>query len=251
MLDPLASQTALHSERGLQPGREPHADNPMRAMAELTEEQWDEMLRGARYRSHSAGDVVISQGSTPDGITQVVRGSFRVEVAALGRPQAHIFARHSTGEVLGEMSFLLGRPASATVVVEWDDSATVRFSRAYLLRLFQERPDIGSTYYCFLATRAAERLKVQTSKVRLLAARASAAGSRLGWQRAGGVGGGGAKEDGAHLLCLAACPLPLAGCMHTITWIGGGHEKKPTASGCARPLAACRLPPAACRLPPT
>lgn len=133
------------------------------AMAELSAEQWAEMLKGALYKEHSNGELLIAKGSKPDGIVQVACGTYRVEVEVPGRPQAQVFGHLSAGEVIGEMSFLLGAPASANVVAEAERCATIRFPRAYLSRLFADRPDIASTYYCFLATRAADRLKRQTS----------------------------------------------------------------------------------------
>ena len=78
---------------------------------------------------------------TPDGIPHCVQ----------------VFGHLRTGEIVGEMSFLLGTPASANVVAEDDRCSAIRLPKAHLTRLFADRPDIASTFYCFLATRAAER----------------------------------------------------------------------------------------------
>ena len=133
-------------------------------IAELDDTEWSVLLRGAQLSEHRAGSRVIDAGTYPDGLLQVARGVLRVEVKVPGRPQAIALDRLQSGDILGEVSFLLGTTASASVVVESEEGASIiRLSRGHLQAAFATRPEVAGKFYYFLARRAAERLRRTTS----------------------------------------------------------------------------------------
>ena len=134
------------------------ADGPMGFQLELTTDDWTTLLGMARFHRCPAGRRVIAVGSKPNGVMQVARGQLRIEAPVQGRPQDVVLGRLGEGETVGEVSFLLGVAASASVVCE-AEALLIHMSQSRLTSLFRRRPDIGTKFYCFLATRQAERLR--------------------------------------------------------------------------------------------
>jgi len=131
----------------------------------LSTEEWSSLLRGARYKEYTEHQKVIRKGQTPAGLLQIVRGTVRVEVQHPGRPQAQVITRLGAGEILGEMSFLLGTPVNATCVCESADAAIIRLPSDYLRWLFPRKPSVAAKFHYLLAHKAAMRLRIlYTSK---------------------------------------------------------------------------------------
>ena len=64
-----------------------------------------------------------------------------------------VLARMPNGSTFGEMSFLLGGGASASVIADSDDGVTVFIVEAdYFKRLFNERPELAGRWFKYLAT---------------------------------------------------------------------------------------------------
>ena len=64
----------------------------------LTLDEWTYLLRGAKYRTYSEGQVVLDKdmgGRTVDGLLQVVTGTMRV-TSALSHPTWRPNSRSST-----------------------------------------------------------------------------------------------------------------------------------------------------------
>ena len=137
-----------------------HSDgSALQDATEMSDADWDLLLMGARYETYEKGMALIWKGSHPAGLIQVVRGKVRVEVEVPGRPEAMVLGHLGVGDVVGEISFLLGVGASATVVCETDQTSTILLPNDYIVPLFAERPDVATRFYAFLATRQAERLR--------------------------------------------------------------------------------------------
>ena len=133
-------------------------------LTDLTELEWTSLLKGARYKDYQRNQKIIVKGRSPGGLLQVVRGTVRLEVDLPGRPQAQVIGRLNAGEILGEMSFLLGDPPAAAAVCESDTAAVIRLPAEYLKELFASSPSIAAKFYYFLTLRAAERLRSVTRK---------------------------------------------------------------------------------------
>ena len=61
----------------------------------------------------NANEVIIKEGKDPDALYFVLEGVVGIYVSSLGDEQLTVLG---PGEILGEMSFLEDRPASASVV---------------------------------------------------------------------------------------------------------------------------------------
>src|SRR5262245_11523065 len=71
------------------------------------------LARACVATQHGKGDVVFREGETGDTFCVIASGEF--EVWSGGDP-GEIVSRLGPGEIVGEMSFLLGRPRTATLI---------------------------------------------------------------------------------------------------------------------------------------
>ena len=101
-------------------------------LTELGEEEWKDLLHGSRYKEYKRHQKIIRKGRSPGGLLQVVKGAVRIEVELPGRPQAQVIGRLGAGEIIGEMSFLLGQQPTANVVCESAEAAIIRLPTEYL-----------------------------------------------------------------------------------------------------------------------
>jgi len=105
------------------------------------------------------GQKAIRIGQPIDGILQIVRGTFRVEVDVPGRPQALVLGRLGSGEILGELTWLMQADPTVRIVCESEEAATIRLPNDFLIEVFDRNASLAAKFYAFIATRAAERLQ--------------------------------------------------------------------------------------------
>ncbi|TVP64336.1 MAG: cyclic nucleotide-binding protein [Leptolyngbya sp. LCM1.Bin17] len=78
----------------------------------LEDEDVDWLISAGLRRELAPGDVLIHEGKLCESIYLILDGSLQVSVLALDEQP---IAQLASGEVVGEMSFVDGQPASATV----------------------------------------------------------------------------------------------------------------------------------------
>jgi CRP-like cAMP-binding protein len=133
----------------------------MELFADLDPHQLEALLGTARRRVYQPGDTLIAQGRPQRSILVLRTGTGRVYHDYMGHrvPVNDVVP----GEVLGEVSFLDGAPASASVVavdrVEADvlDGETID-------RMLEERPEFAGAFYRALALALARRLRHNTDR---------------------------------------------------------------------------------------
>lgn len=97
---------------------------------QLNDDDVEWMLKVGTKRSVPAGGVLIQQGVPVDAVLILLEGRLAVWLKGRQGPEREI-ARLSTGEIVGEMSFIDARPPSATVRAVTD--STVFAVPKYLL----------------------------------------------------------------------------------------------------------------------
>ena len=151
-------------------------------------EDWDLILKGARTVTYKKDDVVIREGEQFRRIFQLARGECRFEkvidgkVKVLGKmgkdskDDKYVFGKvffiiKSYGQLLaqkkfssknslfGEISFLEGGRASASVVCDKDDTQIAIIEGYFLEILFEYYPDLPGRFYHYLAAVLSKRLK--------------------------------------------------------------------------------------------
>ncbi|HKX74977.1 MAG TPA: ATP-binding protein [Acidimicrobiia bacterium] len=103
----------------------------------LPEEELETLCQSATMVDVAAGDVIMQEGQEVDALMVVAEGAF--EVTRRAGTQDVVVGVAGTGEVLGEMSFLEGRPASATLTA-LSDARLVRLPAAKVDHILSHLP---------------------------------------------------------------------------------------------------------------
>ncbi|OLP20187.1 cyclic nucleotide-binding protein [Leptolyngbya sp. 'hensonii'] len=130
-------------------------------LGELSDDDIDWMIDTAATEEISAGTVLIQEGQPIDALYIVLSGTLKVLVESLGGKEV---ARLSTGEVVGEMSFVDARPPSATVKAI-EDSLVISIPRQQLAAKLQQDVGFASRFYRALAIFLSDRLRGTVSRL--------------------------------------------------------------------------------------
>lgn len=105
------------------------------------------------------GSVLVRKGDAPGALRVLLYGE------AEARLGATVLNEMKVGEVFGEISFVLGLPASADVVAKTDVSV-LEISAETIRRLFKQRPSVAAALYRSLAAELARRVVRLSERVR-------------------------------------------------------------------------------------
>ena len=124
-------------------------------LGELQDDDLLWLLDAGRELTIDVDEAIITEGADPDHLYIVLSGLVGVRVAAVGES---ILARLGPGELLGEMSFLEGVPASATAVAT-EATTLLAIPRAELADRLESDAAFGARFYKALALLGARRLR--------------------------------------------------------------------------------------------
>lgn len=128
------------------------------AFRELTDEQRRALFAlGVRERFPS-DSVLIAEGTSLDSLFVLAKGRVRVVHASTGERSLEFSGPLGAGDVIGEVGFLDGDAASASLVAD-GPIEVVRFPGAAVRRLVAADPDLAAAFYRSLATALAHRLR--------------------------------------------------------------------------------------------
>jgi extracellular factor (EF) 3-hydroxypalmitic acid methyl ester biosynthesis protein len=130
------------------------------ALRFLTDEDHRLLEEQAHQARFDRGEMILAEGFRRQAIFLLRKGFVRVERAYLGR--GIVIARRGPGDVFGEMSFLEGGGASATVVADEDVEVAV-IEGADLNALLASVPGFATRFYQSLAVRLSERVAEMTA----------------------------------------------------------------------------------------
>jgi CRP-like cAMP-binding protein len=128
-------------------------------------EDWDLILKGARTVTYRKDDVVIREGEQFRRIFQLARGECRFEKIIDGKSKVlgKMGKDSKDDNLFGEISFLEGGRASASVVCDKDDTQIAIIEGYFLEILFEYYPDLPGRFYHYLAAVLSKRLKQRES----------------------------------------------------------------------------------------
>ena len=114
----------------------------------------DRLLAHARQEEYPADAVIVAERSRPAALFVLLKGGAAVAKDHLGIPVSIGEVRQ--GELFGEISYLDGSPASASVVARGSAMVLVLSDVDALLR---DAPELASGFYHSLALVLAQRLR--------------------------------------------------------------------------------------------
>jgi extracellular factor (EF) 3-hydroxypalmitic acid methyl ester biosynthesis protein len=129
------------------------------ALRFITVEDHRLLLERAQHMRFGRGEVILAEGSRRRAIFLLERGFVRVERAHLG--QGIAVARRAPGEVFGEMGFVEGDSASASVIADEDVQVAV-IDGADIQALLASVPGFATRFYQSLALTLSQRLRELT-----------------------------------------------------------------------------------------
>ncbi|RME81306.1 MAG: cyclic nucleotide-binding domain-containing protein [Zetaproteobacteria bacterium] len=122
----------------------------------LSEDEAQALAQAFRERRFAKGDVLIEQGTPSAGLMIVREGAVEV-VIERGESTLRVGGGRE-GFVVGEMSFLTGEPASATVLATEDGSAYL-LSREGAERLMQAHPNLMLGLFAYILAHHAKTVR--------------------------------------------------------------------------------------------
>jgi CRP-like cAMP-binding protein len=138
-------------------------------LGELVDDDIDWILEIGIRQEIAIGTVLIHQDQYINAVYILLEGGLSVTTTATGdRPIAIL----STGEVVGEMSFVDTRPPSATVTAT-HDSVVLCIPRDQLATKLRQDVGFASRFYRALALFLSHRLRVTVNQISIAAGGAS------------------------------------------------------------------------------
>ncbi len=124
-------------------------------LGELSDRDIDWLIDVGDRNDIPAGTTLIHEGQPVDTLYIMLEGTLVVSIAALGGQE---IARLSSGEVVGEMSFVEARPPSATVKT-LEQSLVLAIPRSTLAAKLQDDVGFAARFYRALAILLSSRLR--------------------------------------------------------------------------------------------
>ncbi|PRP77326.1 hypothetical protein PROFUN_05571 [Planoprotostelium fungivorum] len=146
----------------------PGADRPEQKISNkvfqvLRSEDWDMILKGGAKSINVPKDgVIIHSGEQYQKIFQISRGVCRIEIEKEG--EKIVLGHMREGETFGEISFLQGKGASASVISDSDDGVDLTIIEGYFINaLFNIHADFAGRFFKYLATLISTRIRDRQS----------------------------------------------------------------------------------------
>lgn len=134
--------------------RLPEADAPLlrESLSGLGDFQIAKLLRAADWKDYAPGDVLTRQDAPVDALYFLCRGRANVEVS--GKFVTYL----EKGTFIGEIAYLTGNPATATVTVE-EPSRVLAFSKMKMARVVASDEQISGIMYQLLGRDLAMKMR--------------------------------------------------------------------------------------------
>eukprot|EP00004_Rigifila_ramosa_P010800 TRINITY_DN2286_c0_g1_i1.p1 TRINITY_DN2286_c0_g1~~TRINITY_DN2286_c0_g1_i1.p1 ORF type:complete len:916 (+),score=253.09 TRINITY_DN2286_c0_g1_i1:260-2749(+) len=134
----------------------PHHHAPdEEAASVLTEKDFQLFQEGAKVVTYSKDQVVLREAESSRSLFQIARGKVRIE------KNGQSLRVLEEGSMFGEMSFLEGGVASASVVAHEDKTSIYIIEGTFIESLLKVEPGLPGRFYRALAMNLAERLKTK------------------------------------------------------------------------------------------
>eukprot|EP01102_Stenamoeba_stenopodia_P011858 TRINITY_DN3671_c0_g1_i1.p1 TRINITY_DN3671_c0_g1~~TRINITY_DN3671_c0_g1_i1.p1 ORF type:complete len:1002 (+),score=213.21 TRINITY_DN3671_c0_g1_i1:63-3068(+) len=124
----------------------------------LDARDWELIRCGARVATFKPDRAIVKQNYLQPSIYFITKGRCRVELET-EEDEVKVVAHLETGQMFGEISFLVGGKGTATVLAHEDKVEVQIIDDAYLNILFVRQPALAGRFYHYLASLLSSRLK--------------------------------------------------------------------------------------------
>lgn len=132
--------------------------------AKAAPEDLDALVAVAEWETHPAKSALVTEGDRPRSLFVLARGRLVVKESITATSEL-IIARIDPGDVVGEIGFFDGKPASASVRTD-EPSQIVRIDHGALNALFKERPSLEVAFYRAIVNTLTQRLRNSNQIIR-------------------------------------------------------------------------------------
>ena len=135
-----------------------------RAFRQLAEGERAVLLGKAQKQSFPSGQTIIEEGSAIGAVYVIAAGKARISHRVAGAVSAEIVGPRGPGEILGEMSYIDGQAASATLVAD-GDVELFRIDRSDIDTLVAADDGFALRFYHSLLISLCQRLRATNARV--------------------------------------------------------------------------------------
>lgn len=136
----------------------------MKVFKFLRDEEHQALLQAAERKAYKPGEVLIQEGQQQTSLYIIVKGLVKVQRAY--DDFAIELSRHGPGEIFGDMSFIEGQPAGASVVAaEEEEVLAFVIGHNHVNTLTAQNPGFAARFYQSLADILSRRLRETTNLV--------------------------------------------------------------------------------------
>ncbi len=132
--------------------------------SKLTDADKEALNAKAKTRQYKSGSAIINEGDQIDELLIVQSGTLRVVQSKRQAFAAEFIGPLGPGNAIGEMSFLDGGKASATIFADGDVEATA-FSRSAIDELLESDSGLAARFYLSLFIELASKLRTTNLRV--------------------------------------------------------------------------------------
>ncbi len=129
----------------------------------LRDEEHQSLLQSCERRSYKPGEVLIQEGHKQTALFIIVKGEVKVQREHEGF--AIELSRHGVGEIFGDMSFIEGQAASASVLAGDEEVLAFVITHNHIATLTSQNPGLAARFYQSLAEILSRRLRETTNLV--------------------------------------------------------------------------------------
>ena len=130
-------------------------------LAELSDRDFEWLITAGKRKAIPAGTTLINEGEAIDALYMILQGTLSVSAAAM---EGNEIARLSSGEIVGEMSFVDARPPSATVTAV-EDTIVLAIPRSQLRSKLAQDNAFAAHFFQAIAVFLSDRLRGTVSRL--------------------------------------------------------------------------------------
>lgn len=132
--------------------------------AKASEADLESLMQICEYEAVPTKTALVTEGQRAPALFILSKGRLVVKESITATSEL-IIARIDPGDVVGEIGFFDGKPASASVRTD-EASQVIRIEHAALATLFKERPSLEVTFYRAVVGTLTSRLRSSNQIIR-------------------------------------------------------------------------------------